>query len=202
MKNRASIKQRPGKVYETRWDLVSPIRNDIPTIFHPNGFIPHRKHEYSSDNVVFAEDLFLKRMTLGRIGDDSVLMNEYINNTFIHVGLSLSDEILKSLLQRSWRAAPANVHFQIHYLRTGSIDSDVKSSIEEANFRVLNLVTMFLGDAGTRSLFDLITMEEKEFQDLAKRHGCRLKYVFYVTGAVGAGKNDGGEPLSQSLGDG
>ena len=37
---------KSGKSYETRWDLTSPIRNDIPTIFHPNGFIPHREHEY------------------------------------------------------------------------------------------------------------------------------------------------------------
>ena len=115
-------------------------------------------------------------------------MNEYINNTFIHVGLSLSDEILKALLQRSWRAAPANVHFQIHHVRGNCIDGDIKRSIQEANFRVLNLCTMFMGDVGTRSLFELITMDEREFQDLARRIGCQLKYVFYVTGAVGAGK--------------
>jgi len=188
LRNSRALPPRKGRCYEIRWDLAAPIRNDLPTIFHPNGFIPHREHEYSSDNVVFAEDSFLKRMTLGKIGDDSVWINEYINSTYIHVGVSLKDEILKALLQRSWRGAPANVHFQIHYTASATLDIDVKDSIVDANFRVLNLFTMFLGNEGSKSLFDLITMDDKEFHDLAKRNGCELKYVFYVTGAVGAGK--------------
>lgn len=180
--------KRPGKTYETRWELSAPIRNDRPTIFHPNGYIPRREHEYASDSLVFLEDSFLKRMTMGKLGDDSVWMSEYINNTYIHFGLSLTDEILKSLLQRSWRAAPANVHFQVHYTRDPSIDDVVAQSITDANFNVLNLYTMFLGDAGTASLLNLVNMDDREFQDLCRREGLREKFVFYITGPVGSGK--------------
>lgn len=181
---------RPTKTRfsETRWDLAAPVRNDIPTVFHPNGYLAPREHEYSSDNIVFAEDSFLKRMTMGKIGDDSVLLSEYINNTYIHVGLSLRDEILKALLQRSWRAAPANIHYQIHFCREDTMHTDVQHAIADANFRVLNLITMFLGNEGTKSLFELVAMPESQFRDLAARSGANLKYTYYITGAVGSGK--------------
>jgi SIR2-like domain len=176
------------KKYETRWNLNAPIRNDLPTIFHLNGYLAYRKHDYNSENLVFAEDSFLKRTTHGRMGDDTILLSEYINNTYLHVGLSLNDEVLKALLQKSLHSAPANIHYQIHFVREQFLDTDVKNSIANANFSVLNLFTMFLGDEGTKSLFELISMNSEEFMELTNKHSISTKRTYYVTGCVGTGK--------------
>jgi hypothetical protein len=66
--------------------------------------------------------------------------------------------------------------------------AEQQSAICAANFEVYNLLTMFLADADVEPLCRLITEDPSEFSDRAARLGVVVRFVYYLTGGVAAGK--------------
>ena len=60
------------------------------------------------------------------------------------------------------------------------------------NFKVYNLVTLFLRDDGIRALGELIDVKRctsDQFCDFASEHNIPVRFRFYITGALGVGKS-------------
>jgi hypothetical protein len=91
------------------------------------------------------------------------------------------------------RACPGNFHYYVHYLKPGEkLDEEKRRAVRLANFKVYNLVTLFLNDEGILALGELIetgNCPENHFCDYANEHTIPVQFQYYVTGALGAGKS-------------
>lgn len=180
---------RSGKrPFNTIWSLTSQLREDVLTIYHPNGFIPSNRHDYSSDRIVFSDESFSNQI----IGDQSAshsFIHHFLQNTCILFGLSLEDVSLRQHLRKLALMAPGLNHVLVaHYDPSTPYSAEQQAAISAANFEVYNLLTMFLTDEDIGSLCELITESSPDFCDRAARLGVQVKFTYYVTGGVAAGK--------------
>ena len=166
-------------------------RNAI--IYHPNGVIPQKRMETPSDRFVFSESSFAEQMMGIFAGRQAGLLNHLSKNTCLLIGLSLEDEMLRSLLAQSAQSNPGNFHYYVYYIKKiTDIDGDKREAIRKANFKVYNLITLFLDSNGICSLIELIntnTCPSNDFCDFAEEKGICVCFRYYLTGPMGAGKS-------------
>jgi len=180
--------RRGKKPFDTTWSLATPLKDGVLTIHHPNGYIPSRRHEYPSDRIVFSDETFSDQIIGEQVGNHS-LIHHFLQNTFLLIGLSLDDVSLRQHLRRMALMAPGLNHVLIAHEEADARYSDEqKSAISRANFEVYNLLTMFLTTDDMVALIDLLGEERAAFFDRAEKLGVPVKYTFYITGGVGAGK--------------
>jgi predicted ATPase len=162
-------------------------------IYHPNGVIPQNPLESPSDRLVFSEESYVKQLIGIFAGDQAGLVSHLSKNTCLLIGLSLEDDTLRNALMQAANSCPGNFHYYVHYLEPGKVlHNEVRNAITLANFKVYNLITLFLNDEGIKALGELIDInncQKKEFSEFANQHNIKTRFCFYITGALGVGKS-------------
>jgi hypothetical protein len=181
--------ERAGKKpFETIWSLNTRLNEDVVTIYHPNGFIPSHRHDYASDRIVFSDETFSNQI-IGELPGNHSFVHHFLQNTCLLFGISLEDVSLRQHLRRLALMSPGLNHVLIaHYDPDKPYSAEQKSAMSAANFEVYNLLTMFLTTEDVQGLVELLTEDENSFQARAARLGVQVKFTYYVTGGVAAGK--------------
>lgn len=178
-----------GRKFETIWDAALQSRRDVTLIYHPNGYLPSNLLEHPSEHLVFSEDSFADQLIESMAGHHASLLHHLARTTCCFIGLSLKDETLRHLLRQSARINPGQYHYYVSWRPPGGTrDAEAERLIRDANFDVYNLITLFLSDDEIASLGRLLTAAPVEFKRVAEEEGVETRYVYYLTGAIGAGK--------------
>jgi nucleoside 2-deoxyribosyltransferase len=163
-------------------------------IFHPHGMVPSDTlMEAPVDRFVFSEAGYARQYVGAGSGDTSFLLAHLAKHTCLVLGCGLED-VLRSVLIQGAHLNPGNYHYYVQYLGkdAASHSAQERQAIADTNFRVYNLITLFLTDVEIRALLKLINAEEMEFfefQSLAAQVGQETHYKFYMTGPLGVGKS-------------
>lgn len=179
--------------FESVTNPWTQFRRTNGIIYHPNGMIPQNPLETPSDRFVFSEASYAEQLMGIFAGDHAGLVNHLSKHTCLMIGLSLEDDTLRNVLMQAARACPGNFHYYTQYLKPGEyLDERKRQAITLANFKVYNLVTLFLDDDGIRFLGELINTEAfptNQFCDFASEHDIPVRFRYYVTGPLGVGKS-------------
>lgn len=180
-----------GEGYESVWDINLQFKSDAVVIYHPNGFLPRGSLDRRSDWLVFSEDEYADQLIHSMTGYFSSLAHHLSKNTCLLIGLSLEDSTLKHLLRQNAIINPGHYHYYVAYVDDASkrLSDEETRSIKGANFEVYNLITLFLTKQELKALGELISAPAKEFVHESTQNGHTVKYCYYVSGAIGAGKS-------------
>ncbi len=193
LRSRSAEEKRSSRGFESVTDLWTQFRRPTAIIYHPNGVVPQNVFETPSDRLVFSEASYAEQLMGIFAGAQAGLLIHFSKHTCLLVGVSLEDETLRNVLMQSARSCPGNFHYYVFHLKPGeSLDDETRQAITLANFKVYNLVTLFLDDAGIRALAELLdveTCQPNRFCDFASQHNIPVRYRFYITGPLGVGKN-------------
>jgi len=185
--------QAISRGFESVTNPWTQFRRTEAIIYHPNGVIPQNALETPSDRFVFSEASYAEQLMGIFAGDQAGLVSHLSKHTCLLIGLSLEDETLRNVLMQGTRACPGNFHYYVRYLKPGeTLDDEKKLAIKLANFKVYNLVTLFLDDDDIRTLGELINVDscpKDMFCDFASEHNIPVRFRFYVTGPLGVGKS-------------
>ncbi len=179
--------------FESVTNPWTQFRRPTAVIYHPSGVVPQNALEVPSDRLVFSEASYAEELMGMFAGDQAGLLNHLSKHTCLLIGLSLEDETLRNVLMQAARSCPGNYHYYVHYLKPGeTLDEEKQQASKLANFKVYNLVTLFLGENEIRALGELIDTErcsQDQFCDFASIHNIPSRFRFYVTGPLGVGKS-------------
>jgi hypothetical protein len=179
--------------FETVTNPWTQFRRQTAIIYHPNGVIPKNMLEAPSDRFVFSEASYAEQLMGIFAGDQTGLLNHLSKNTCLFIGLSLEDETLRNVLMQNARSCPGNFHYYVNYLKPGeTLDPEQMSAVSLTNFKVYNLVTLFLTNEGISALGELIdtdTCPSDQFCDFGRQHDIPVRFRFYITGPLGVGKS-------------
>lgn len=176
--------------YKAIWSSTIQVTPDSRVIYHPNGYLPRRLNENSSEQLVFLEDSFADQLIDSMSGHHAFLMNHLSQTTCLLMGLSLNDPTLKHLLRQNAIRYPGHYHYYIAYLGSGvTNDSMYEQSVSGSNFEVYNLITLFLSKEEIAALGLLLSMDPNEFRHLVEEKGKRNIYRYFITGPVSVGKS-------------
>lgn len=193
LKLRSTEDEPTSRGFESVTEPWTQFRRTNAIIYHPNGVIPQNPLETPSDRFVFSESSYAEQLMGIFAGDQAGLLNHFSKHTCLFIGLSLEDETLRNVLMQSARSCVGNFHYYVRYLEPGeSLDEETRHAITLANFKVYNLVTLFLDDDGIRAIGELIDIDKCKteiFCDFANQHKIPVRYRFYITGPLGAGKS-------------
>jgi len=182
-----------SRCYETVTNTWTQFRRPNGIIYHPNGFIPKNELESPSDHFVFSETSFANKLMGIFAGENAGLINHISKNTCLLIGLSLEDETLRNALMQAAQACPGNYHYYIHYMNGhDNLTDEERNAIKLANFKVYNLITLFLCDDEIKALSELINtnyIKPDRFCDFAEKHNIKTKFIYYLTGPLGVGKS-------------
>ena len=185
-------KDKGNRGFEAVTDPWPQFRRTDCVIYHPHGYVPAGLMEKAVDRFVFSEASYSKQYVGARNQDTSFLLAHFARNTCLMVGCSLEAE-LKSVLMRGADINPGNYHYYIHWIpKKDALKKRERSLISETNFKVYNLITLFLTSEEIGLLLKLINpgaVSEPDLKDWALRSGTPLKYTFYMTGSLGVGKS-------------
>jgi hypothetical protein len=188
--SRTSEERNEERGYRTVWNADIQLYPQKGVIYHPNGFLPHKLSERTSEDLIFLDDSFGDQLIDSVAGHYSVLSNYFSQNTCIFVGLSLEDATLKHLLRKCATAHPGHVHYYIYYMRESNlIDVEARKAIVDANFEVYNLVTLFLDKNGIKNLAKCIKYSDEVYAELCDRVSEPTSYKYFLTGSVSVGKS-------------
>ena len=190
LKKRTQDKGNRG--FEAVTDPWPQFRRTDAVIYHPHGYVPFGSMEGPVDRFVFSEAGYSKQYVGANGHDASFLTAHFARNTCLLVGCSLEDE-LRTVLMRGAQMNPGNYHYYVHFLSDGkTLSAEERLLIEDTNFKVYNLITMFLTAADIALVMKLINPEavpDKELLDSAAICKTTLKYTYYMTGPIGVGKS-------------
>jgi hypothetical protein len=144
------------------------------------------------DRFVFSEAGYSKQYVGANGHDTSFLTAHFARNTCLLVGCSLENK-LRTVLLRGAQMNPGNYHYYVHFMADGKVLGDEERLlIEDTNFKVYNLITLFLTAAEIELFMSLLNREavpDKELRDSASICKAKLKYTYYMTGPLGVGKS-------------
>lgn len=179
--------------FEAVTDPWPQFRRTDCVIYHPHGYVPFGLMEKAVDRFVFSEASYSKQYVGARGHDASFLLAHFARNTCLLIGCSLEDE-LRNVLLRGAEVNPGNYHYYVHFVRGGTAapSDDEKRFIQETNFKVYNLITLFLTAKDIDQVLQMVNHQavpNAVLNDLALRCGAGLKFTYYMTGAIGVGKS-------------
>jgi hypothetical protein len=186
----SEISASDDRGFEVGWQPAIQFRRQKGVIYHPNGFLPLNTSDGMSDAIVFMEEEFADQLIDVAAGHYACLLNHFTKQTLIFVGLSLNDTTLKHLLRVAARGSPGHFHYHVHWCRDEKPSAAEQKAIREANFRLYNLVTLFL-NSDEISTFARLILEDKQSFDAEcdkELQGVKTEYRYYITGSVGCGK--------------
>ncbi|UAA38031.1 SIR2 family protein [Paraneptunicella aestuarii] len=175
------------KVFETVWEPSTQYQRSKGVIYHPNGFLPFKLVEGYSDNIVFAESEFADQLIQTMHGHYSTLVSHLSRYTSLLIGLSLNDPTLKHLLRQNTQLNPGHVHYYLKYCNELPNEHSMKAE-QEVNFEVYGVITIHLTDEEFSSFGRLLSCGDEHYEEFTDRLGLPVQRIYYVTGAVGAGK--------------
>ncbi|KJU75393.1 hypothetical protein N619_21935 [Ectopseudomonas oleovorans] len=185
-------KDKGNRGFEVVTDPWPQFRRQDCVIYHIHGYVPEGLMEKTVDRFVFSEASYSKQYVGSRGHDSSFFLAHLARNTCLLVGCSLEAE-LRNVLMRGAETNPGNFHYYCHWVPSHEALSDVERQlISETNFKVYNLITLFLTSTEVRLLLKLINedaISDGKLSDLATRSATPLKYIFYMTGSLGVGKS-------------
>ncbi len=188
-------KDKSNKGFEIVTDPWPQFRRSDSVIYHPHGIVPFKSKlmELPVDRFVFSEAAYSTQYVGSRGHDSSFLLSHFARNTCLLIGCALEDE-LRNVLMRSSQINPGNYHYYIQFSpdEASQPSEEQKNLISETNFKVYNLITLFLTPTKIKALLDLInpeTVTDKKLKDLAAQKDVVLNYNYYLTGAIGVGKS-------------
>ncbi|WP_081322062.1 SIR2 family protein [Pseudomonas rhizoryzae] len=190
------IRKRPidkgNRGFEVVTDPWPQFRRQDCVIYHIHGYVPEGLMEKTVDRFVFSEASYSKQYVGSRGHDSSFFLAHLARNTCLLIGCSLEAE-LRNVLMRGAETNPGNFHYYCHWVPRHDALSDVeKQLISDTNFKVYNIITLFLTSSEIRLLLKLINgndILDGRLNDLATRSATPLKYTFYMTGSLGVGKS-------------
>jgi hypothetical protein len=189
----ASRQDQDTRGFESVTNPWTQFRRTTAIIYHPNGVIPQEPLETPSDRFVFSEASYAEQLMGIFAGDQAGLLNHFSKHTCLLIGLSLEDETLRNVLVQAARSSPGNFHYYVHYLNSDdSLNEEERNAITLANFKVYNLITLFLGEDSIRALGQLLDVKRcgtNQFYDFACEHSIPVQFRFYITGPMGVGKS-------------
>jgi len=190
LKKRAVDKGNRG--FEVVTDPWPQFRRQDCVIYHLHGYVPEGLMEKAVDRFVFSEASYSKQYVGARGHDTSFLLAHFARNTCLLVGCSLEAE-LRNVLMRGAETNPGNFHYYVHFLSAkDALSAEEQQLISETNFKVYNLITLFLTAPEICLLLKIINpdeVSEGKVKDLAKLATIPYKYTFYMTGPIGVGKS-------------
>lgn len=185
-------KDKGNRGFEAVTDPWPQFRRTDCVIYHPHGYVPAGLMEKAVDRFVFSEASYSKQYVGARGHDSSFLLAHFARNTCLLIGCSLEAE-LRNVLMRGADINPGNFHYYIKWIRDHTILTEQERElIAETNFKVYNLITLFLTSEEIALLLELVNpdfTEEAKIRDLSARAGTEFKYTFYMTGSLGVGKS-------------
>lgn len=185
--------ERDSLGYESVTNPWAQFRRTTSIIYHPNGVIPQKALETPSDRFVFSEASYAEQLMGIYIGDQTSLINHFSKHTCLLIGLSLEDETLRNVLLQNAKSCPGNYHYYVYYMGAGkTLDEDKRRAIVNANFKVYNLITLFMNDHEICSLGQLLDVKncsDDTLCDYAQEHEIKVQYKYYLTGSLGVGKS-------------
>jgi hypothetical protein len=188
--SRTNEEEKRTRGYKTIWSSAIQLTPDSRVIYHPNGYLPRRLDENSSEQLVFLEDSFADQLIDSMSGHHAFLMNHLSQTTCLLMGLSLNDPTLKHLLRQNAIRHPGHYHYYIAYIESGDANKAMyKQSVSDSNFEVYNLITLFLSKKEIAALGLLLSMDDKEFRHLVEESGGKNIYRYFITGPVSVGKS-------------
>jgi SIR2-like domain len=183
---------KDNRGFEAVTDPWPQFRRTDAVIYHPHGYVPTGSMEGPVDRFVFSEAGYSKQYVGANGHDTSFLTAHFARNTCLLVGCSLEDE-LRTVLLRGAQMNPGNYHYYVHFMDDGKVIGDEERLlIEDTNFKVYNLITLFLTAAEIALFTSLLNREavpDKELRDSASICKAKLKYTYYMTGPLGVGKS-------------
>jgi hypothetical protein len=179
---------RNERVYETVWDPSTQYQRSKGVIYHPNGFLPKKLIDGYSDQIVFAEGEFADQLIQSMHGHYSTLISHLSRYTSLLLGLSLDDPTLKHLLRQNTYLNPGHVHYWLKHCETLPTPDAMREE-QEVNFEVYGIITLHLTSCEFASFGRLLACGDDEYAEAADRLGIDVKQIYYITGAVGAGKS-------------
>lgn len=189
---RAEEEEGQSRGFESVTNPWSQFRRQTAIIYHVNGVVPQNPMETPSDHFVFSESSFVKQLMGIFAGDQAGLVNHLSKHTCLFVGLSLEDDTLRNALIQAAHSCPGNIHYYIHFDNNcAGISDECKQAIRRANFKVYNLVTLFLNNEDIRALAELLDVNQTpkdNFCDFANQHAIPVRFRYYLTGAISVGK--------------
>ena len=179
--------------FEVVTDPWPQFRRTDSVIYHPHGYVPSGLMEKTVDRFVFSEGSYSNQYVGARGHDTSFLITHFARNTCLLVGCSLEDE-LRNVLMRGAEMNPGNYHYYIHFVgdKAAAPNDLERRLIKDTNFKVYNLITLFLKANEIDILFRLINdkcIRDPALKDLSMRCGAHLKFTYYMTGPIGVGKS-------------
>ncbi len=96
---------------------------------------------------------------------------------------------LRHLLRQSAVINPGHYHYYVQFVRPGAVrNPDAEKAAKDANFDIYNLVTLYMGDAEMAALGKMLVFPDQKLRKEAEEIGAELKYFYYLSGPIGAGK--------------
>lgn len=179
-----------GKSYEPVWDPSLQFRNHSAVIYHPNGYLPKHPVAKPGGSIAFSEHEFADQLIASSTGYFATLSHHLSKYTSLLIGLSLDDSTLRHLLRQNAKFNPGNFHYRVEFIgNPAKWDDEQIKAIEDSDFEVYNLITLFLTSPEIKALGELIKMNDDDFIRQAREIGAITKYCYYVTGALGVGKS-------------
>lgn len=187
-------KDKGTRGYEAVTNPWPQSKRTDSVVYHPHGMVPSGSlMEALVDRFVFTETGYAKQYVGPGHNDTSFLLSHFARNTCLLIGCSIEDA-LRTVLMQGAHINPGNYHYYVQYQEPGkpSLAEHEARAISDTNFKVYNLVTLFLDAAGIGALLELVNGDAAsafELRNLAKRSGVPLHYNFYMTGPLGVGKS-------------
>jgi len=182
--------ERGSRGYTVVWDTNVQAEKRGNIVYHPNGYLPRNKGEFTSQQLVFLEDTFEDQLIDSFSGHYNALHNHYSSKTCLFLGISLEDRTLKHMLHRNAKKCYGHMHYIVQYLKNHDNDALMEEFMRaetEANFDTYNLFTMYLTSEEINTLMELLQLEKLDYEEVCLDIPKTRK--FFITGAVAAGKS-------------
>lgn len=178
----------PIRQFEVAYDdfLATGVRAAL--VYHPNGYLPKNVLESCSSEIVLSEREFNEQMTDTFTVRNGFLYQHFSEKTCLFLGLSIQDDLLRSILRRTGRANPGQFHYCVEWVGSDEPTEGLKRAIYRSRFDNYNLVTLFLDSKHIAALGHLISLAPTQFLELAEQAGAGTTFTYYVTGVPGIGK--------------
>ena len=188
LRNRQRRLGIPIRQFEVAYDDFLATGVQAALVYHPNGYLPKNVLEGCSSDIVLSEREFNEQMADTFTVRNGFLAQHFAEKTCLFLGLSIQDDLLRSVLRRTARANPGQFHYCVEWVGPEDISDGLKSAIFRSRFDNYNLITLFLTSDQIAAFGHLIQLDRNHFLHLAERAGVNTTFTYYVTGVPGVGK--------------
>jgi len=189
LNHRRETSKDPERICESAYDDFLGTGAQRPLIYHPNGFLPRNALEGCSDDIVLSEREFNEQSGHAVGARADFLAQHFAANTCLFLGLSVQDELLRSVLRRAAKLSPGQFHYCVEFLKLEQEPQQPEMiAISRSRRDNYNLITLFLTQEKIAALGMLIKEKRLDFLKRAERKKHRTTFIYYLTGVPGVGK--------------